>query len=43
MYKAHCVLLSSVQKRIEIEAWLLLIFFLCLHNQLVSIHSIVAY
>ena len=37
------VLLNSVQEFIEIEAWLLLTFFLCLHNQLLSMHSIVAY
>ena len=35
------VLLSSVQEFIEIEAWLLLTFFLCLHNQSSSIHSTV--
>ena len=27
----------------QVEAWLVLTFFLCLHNQLISIHSIVAY
>ena len=37
------VLLSLVQEFIEIEAWLLLTFFLCLHYQLIPIHSIVAY
>ena len=37
------VLLNSVQEFIEIEAWLLLTFFLRLHNQLLSMHSIVAY
>ena len=39
----NCVLLNSVQEFIEIEAWLLLIFFQCLHNQFISIHSIVTY
>ena len=38
-HRENCVLLNSVQEFIEIEAWLLLIFFLCLHNQLISIHS----
>ena len=38
-----CVLLNSVQEFIEMEAWLLLNFFLYLHSQLISIHSIVAY
>ena len=38
-----CVLLSSVQKVIEKEAWQLLTFFLCLHNQLNSIHPVVTY
>ena len=28
---------------IEIKDWLLLTFFLCLHNQLISIHPIVAH
>ena len=32
-----CVLLDSVQAK---AAWLLLIFFICLHNQLSSIHSV---
>ena len=39
----NCVLLHSVQEFIETEAWLLLAFFICLHNQLSSIHSIVTY
>ena len=39
----NCVLLNSVQELIEIEAWLYLIFLLCLQNQLISIHSIVTY
>ena len=34
------VLLSSVQEFIEIKGWLLLTFFICLHNQLSSLHSI---
>ena len=41
--RENCALLTSVQKFIEIEAWLLLTFFLYLHNQLFSIHSIVTY
>ena len=32
------VLLNSVQEFIEIQAWLLLTFFLCLHNQLISVY-----
>ena len=42
----HCenrVSLISAQEFIEIEAWVLLTFFPCLHNQLMSIHSIVTY
>ena len=39
--RKNCVLLTSVQEFIEIEAWLLLTFFICLHYQLISIHSIV--
>ena len=35
--------LNSVQELFEIEAWLLPTFFICLHNQLISIHSIVTY
>ena len=35
------VLLSSVQEFIEIQACLLLTFFLCLHNQLISVYYIV--
>ena len=37
----NCVLLNAVQEFIDIEAWLLLNF--CLHIQLSSIHSNVAY
>ena len=38
-----CVLLNSVQEFIGIETWLLLTFFLCLYNQLISINFIVTY
>ena len=38
--RKSCVLPNSVQEFIEIEAWLLFTFFICLHNQLSSIHSI---
>ena len=34
-------LLNSVQEFIEIQAWLFMTFFLCLHNQLISICYIV--
>ena len=33
--------LHSVQKFIEIQGWLLLTFFICLHNQLSSLNSII--
>ena len=33
--------LYSVQKFIEIQGWLLLTFFICLHNQLSSFNSII--
>ena len=33
----NCVLLNPVQDFIEIEAWLLLTFFMCLQNQISSI------
>ena len=36
-----CALLNSVQKFIEIQCWLLLTFFICLHNQLNSLNSII--
>ena len=36
----NCVLVNSTQEFIEIEAWLLLTFLLCLQNQLSSMHSI---
>ena len=32
---------ASVQKFIEIQGWLLLTFFICLHNQLSSFNSII--
>ena len=37
-----CALLNSVQKSIEIQGWLLLTFFICLHHQLSSFNSIIA-
>ena len=40
-HRENFVLLNSVQEFIEIQAWLLLTFFLCLHNQLISIYYIV--
>ena len=36
-------LLKSMQKFIEIKVWLLLTFFICLHNQLSSVHPIDTY
>ena len=39
----NCDLFSSIQEFIEIEAWLLLTFFTCLHDQLRSTHSIVTH
>ena len=36
----NCVLLNSIQEFIEIQCWLLLTFFICLYDQLSSIHSI---
>ena len=42
-HREKLLFLRSVQKFIEIEAWLLLKFFICVHNQLSSIHSIAAY
>ena len=35
------VFLNLVQESIEIEAWLLMTFLICLHNQLSSVHFIV--
>ena len=40
-HRENFVLLNSVQEFIEIQAWLLLTFLLCLHNQLISIYYIV--
>ena len=37
----HMEELDSVQKFIEIQGWLLLTFFICLHNQLSSFNSII--
>ena len=39
-HRENFVLLNSVQEFIEIQAWLLLTFFLCLHNQLISAYYI---
>ena len=33
--------LKSIQKFIEIQGWLLLTFFICLRNQLISFNSII--
>ena len=41
-HRANCVLLNSIQEFINLEAWLLLTFSLCLHNLLILIYSIVA-
>ena len=40
-YGRTCALLNSVQKFIEIQGWLHLTFFICLHNQLSSFISII--
>ena len=40
-HRENFVLLNSVQEFIVIQAWLLLTFFLCLHNQLISVYYIV--
>ena len=40
-HRENFVLLDSVQEFIEIQAWLLLTFFRCLHNQLISVYYIV--
>ena len=37
----HTQELDSVQKFIQIQGWLLLMFFICLHNQLSSFNSII--
>ena len=42
-HRVKCVLLNSVQEFIEAEACLVLTFFLCLHNQLISTQSIVTH
>ena len=42
-HRENYILLNSVQEFIEIEARLLLTFSLCLHDQFISIHSIVTY
>ena len=34
-----CALLNSEEKLIETQGWLLLKFFICLHNQLTSFKS----
>ena len=38
-FEKICPLLNSVQEIFEIKAWILLTFFICLHNQLSSINS----
>ena len=40
-HRENFVLLNSVQEFIEIQVWLLLSFFLSLHNQLISVYYIV--
>ena len=40
-HRENFVLLNLVQEFIEIQAWLLLTFFLCLHKQLISVYYIV--
>ena len=37
----HMKELDSVQKFIEIHGWLVLTFFICLHNQLSSFNSVI--
>ena len=37
----HMEVPDSAQKIIEIQGWLLLTFFICLHNQLSSFNSII--
>ena len=39
----NCVLPNSVEELTETEAWLLLTFFLCLYNQLISTYLTVTY
>ena len=36
-----CALFNSVQQFIEIQGWLFLTFFICLHNQLSCFNSII--
>ena len=45
IYNKHknCILISSVGEFIKTVAWLLLTFFICLHNQLSSVNSIAPY
>ena len=43
IHRENCVSFNLVQEFIEIEAWLLLTFFLCLDNQSISVHSIFMY
>ena len=43
IFTGKTVLLNLLQEYIEIKAWLLLTFFLCLQNQLISMHSTVTY
>ena len=38
-HRRICSFLNSVQKFIEIQGWLLLTFFICLHKQLSSFNS----
>ena len=40
-HRENFALLNLVQKFIEIQVWLLLTFFLCFHNQLISVYYIV--
>ena len=40
-HREKLVLLNSEQEFTRTEAWLLLAFFICLHNQLSSIHSVI--
>ena len=40
-HRENFVLLNAVQEFIKIKAWLLLSFFLSLHNQLISVYYIV--
>ena len=37
----HMEEIDSVQKFIEMQGWLLLTFFICLHNQLSSFNSVI--